>query len=82
MISEKHDTNLITYWLREIIRDGAPIPPEGDCDFSMALLNAVSLAFNERNLKNYISDCYRWICGEILQNPVRCYIRVDIAHLL
>lgn len=26
MITEKHDTNLITYWLREILRYGAPIP--------------------------------------------------------
>lgn len=82
MITEKHDTNLITYWLREILRYGAPIPPEVNCDYSMALLNATSLAFNERNLKNYISDCYRWISGENLQYPLRCYIRVDIAHLI
>lgn len=82
MITEKHDTNLITYWLREILRYGAPIPPEVNCDYSMALLNATSLAFNERNLKNYISDCYRWISGENLQYPLRCYIRVNIAHLI
>lgn len=72
MLSEKHDTNLITYWLREIIRYGAPVPPEVDCDYSMALLNATSLAFNERSLKNYISDYYRWICGETLQHPLEC----------
>lgn len=82
MITEKHDTNLITYWLREIIRHGAPIPPEVDSDYSMALLNATCLAFNERTLKNYVSDCYRWIRGENLQHPLRCYIRVDIAHLI
>ena len=82
MLSEKHDTNLITYWLREIIRDGAPVPPEVDSDYSLALLNATSLAFNERCLKNYISDCYRWITSEILQHPLRCFIRIDIAHLI
>lgn len=82
MITEKHDTNLITYWLREILRYGAPIPPEVNCDYSMALLNATSLAFNERNLKNYISDCYRWISGDNLQYPLRCYIRVDIAQII
>lgn len=48
----------------------------------MALLNAISLAFNECSLKNYISDCYRWICGETLQHPIECYIRIDIAHLI
>ena len=37
MLSEKHDTNLITYWLREIIRDGAPVPPEVDSDYLLAL---------------------------------------------
>lgn len=82
MITEKHDTNLTTYWLREIMRHGAPIPPEIDCDYSMALLNATSLAFNERSLKNYVSDCYRWICGEKLQYPLQSYIRVYIAHLI
>lgn len=32
MVSEKQDTNFICYWLREILRDGAPIPPAVDCD--------------------------------------------------
>ena len=82
MLSEKHDTNLITYWLRAIIRHGAPVPPEVDYDYSLALLNATSLAFNERCLKTYISDCYNWISGEMLQHPIHCFIRIDIAHLI
>ncbi|CAH1114853.1 unnamed protein product [Psylliodes chrysocephalus] len=68
MISEKHDTNLITYWLREVMRHEAPVPPEVNCDYSMALVNATSLAFNKRSLK-HDNNCYRWICTETLSIP-------------
>lgn len=82
MLSEKHDTNFICYWLREILRDGAPTPPEADCDYSMALLNATCLAFNERKLITYLSDCFLYLTGEKLQHPLKCFIRIDIAHLI
>lgn len=82
MLSAKHDTNFICFWLREILRDGAPVPQQVDCDYSMALLNAVCLAFNERNLKNYVSDCFRWLQNENLQYPLKSFIRIDIAHLI
>lgn len=48
MISEKHDTNILTYWLREWLRMGAVCPKEVVTDYSFALLNAVTLSFNTR----------------------------------
>lgn len=82
MISEKHDADFICYWLREILRDDAPIPPEVDCDYSMALLNATCLAFIERCLKMYILNCFCFLSSEKLFHPLHTYIRIDIAHLI
>ena len=42
MVSEKHDTNSISYWLSSWIKDGAKSPSEIVCDFSLALLSAIN----------------------------------------
>lgn len=81
MISQKHDANFICYWLREIMRDGASCPPQVVCDYSMALLNASCLAFNERRLEAYILDCYHLLINGKSDGLI-CYIRIDIAHLI
>jgi len=84
MISTKHDTNILTYWLREWLRAGASCPREVVTDYSFALLNAVALAFNNCDLNMYVENCM-----EILQNKdrarintVKCILRIDIAHLI
>lgn len=84
MISEKHDTNTLTYWMREWLRCGGSIPKQVVMDYSLALLNATSLAFNNKDLKMYIENCIFFDNSSStmrIQHP-RCVIRVDIAHLI
>lgn len=48
----------------------------------MALLNAISLNFNECRLTIYISCCYKWLSGIKLQRPLSCFVRLDIVHFI
>jgi len=57
MISEKHDTNILTYWMREWLRSGVPCPTQVVTDYSLALLDAVTLSFNNTDLRTYINNC-------------------------
>ncbi|CAG5073432.1 Similar to NOF: 120.7 kDa protein in NOF-FB transposable element (Drosophila melanogaster) [Cotesia congregata] len=56
MLSECHDTDVITFWLRRwlrLVRDSSTvqrIPGEVVCDGSRALLNSIALAFNNQSL--------------------------------
>lgn len=82
MISAQHDTISFDYWLKSFVKKTDRIPEEVSCDFSLALLNGICLSFNECRLKTYVTDCYRWINGGILQRKPKCYVRLDIAHLI
>lgn len=53
MLLERHDNEFITLWLKQWLRQGVPIPPETVCDYSKALLNAISFSFNQQGLKAY-----------------------------
>lgn len=84
LISEKHDTNTLTYWMREWLRSGGSIPKQVVIDYSPALLNATSLAFNNSNLKIYIENCIVFDNSSSfmrVQYP-RCLIRIDIVYLI
>lgn len=81
-LSEKYDANTISYFIKEWLRSGAPVPHETVTDFSFALLNGISLAFNECNLKTYVNYCLCHLSGKNIQTTIRCYIRVDIAHTI
>lgn len=84
LISEKHDTNTLTYWMREWLRSGGSISKQVVIDYSPALLNAASLAFNNCDLKTYIENCIVFDNSSSsmrVQRP-RCLIRIDIAHLI
>lgn len=81
MISERHDTNILTYWMREWRRSSVPCPKQVVTDFSLALLNAVALSFNNTDLKTYINDCMSMLLRFEKLKPV-CIIRIDIAHLI
>lgn len=83
-ISEKHDTNTLTYCIREWLRLGGSCPKQVVTDNSLALLNATSLAFNNNDLKSYVENCV--VFGKSsdsfsIQRP-RTVIRIDIAHLM
>lgn len=76
MLSERHNTNIIQYWLMEWTRSGAPRPREVVCDFSRALLTAAVRSFT-----NYFTlDKYADACKE--NNLPACYIRFDVAHFI
>jgi len=84
LISEKHDTNTLTYWMREWLRSGGLAPKQVVTDYSLTLLNATSLAFNNTDLKTYIENCIVFdgsLSSMRVQRP-RCLIRIDIAHLI
>ena len=53
-------------------------------DYSLALFNATSLAFNNSDLKTYIKNCIVFESSSSslrVQHP-RCYFRIDIAQLI
>lgn len=82
MLSEKHDTNFISYWLSEWIRLGATIPNEFVSDMSLALLGAAVKAFTKQStLSLYIDYLYQMHLSGAPINP-GCFIRIDIAHFM
>lgn len=82
MLSEVHNANFISFWLKEFIRLGAKIPNEFVSDMSLALLNAAVTAFtSEQNLKSYISSLFALNFDNTKPKP-QCFIRIDIAHFM
>lgn len=82
MLSEAHNANFISFWLKEFIRLGGKIPNEFASDMSLALLNAAVTSFTSHpNLKSYISSLFALNFDETAPRP-ECYIRIDIAHFL
>lgn len=52
------------------------------CDFSMALLGTISMAFcKNSNIKLYIEKCFGVLIG-FHQNLPNKYIRIDIAYVM
>lgn len=82
MLSEIHNANFISFWLKEFIRLGGSIPNEFAVDMSLALLNATVTAFTgHMNLKSYINALFCLHFEDRIPAP-ECFIRIDIAHLL
>ena len=60
MLSEKHNTNSINYWLSEWLKSGASKPDIVVTDMSLALLSGVIKAFTQYNsLSDYLEQCYK-----------------------
>lgn len=82
MISEKQDTLTIFNWIAQWMRCGIQTPNEAVCDYSLALLNAMAMAFcKNSSIKLYVSQCFEVASGHH-QNLSNCYIRIDIAHII
>lgn len=81
MLSEEHDAYIITFWLQRWLRLNAKAPREVVCDGSRALLNAISLAFNQRSLSEYINICYENAKNGTQIDSIT-YIRLDTAHFI
>ncbi|KAL7289635.1 hypothetical protein TKK_0016489 [Trichogramma kaykai] len=81
ILTERHDTNRLKLFLMDAVHLGAPIPHETRCAGSLALLNALSLAFNKCNYSEYQNHCVK-----VLKNEVPCvkpcFIRSDEAHVI
>lgn len=83
MASEKHDANMLTFWMREWLRSSVPYPREVVTDYSLALLNAVSLSFNNNDLQTYVNNCMTMLLSSNTRKRlINCVIRIDIAHLI
>lgn len=84
MLSEKHDTNIISYWLSEWKKDVGESPKEIIMDHSMALLSASAKAFTSVfDIYSYIDICFKAIFHftDTVILP-KCFLRTDVAHTM
>jgi len=59
MISENHDTLSILNWLTQWIKNGLRAPDEVVCDYSRALLSAITRAFYcGISVESYVNNCF------------------------
>lgn len=81
MISEKHDSITIAYWLDMWLRCGLSAPSEAISDYSRALLMAMCKSFCNLSFQSYLDECFSVITGEKDKLP-SCYIRIDVSHMI
>lgn len=86
MISEKHDTNTIEYWIKEWLRMVAIKPEEAVSEYSRSFLGAITSTFNRMTrIKEYVLSCFSIVkCNNPMKicKPADTYIRVDVVHLV
>lgn len=84
MLSERQDTNYISFWLSEWLRLGGGVPKEFTSDMSLALLNAAAISFaNHPSLNSYMDTLFNMYMSETFDHPLpKCFLRIDIAHLV
>lgn len=81
MISERHDTTSITFWLEMWIKSGVNIPNEAVSDYSKALLGAMCKSFCSCNLRSYVRRCFL-VLTKSSNNLPPCFLRVDVSHMI
>ena len=82
MISAAHDTNSICDWLLLDIDSKKRVEKSIVVDCSLALLNAISLAYNECSYKNYLDTCFQILTNGDYSCLPNCLIKRDRAHLI
>lgn len=85
MISEKQNTFIIYSWLTLWLNDGVLAPQETVTDYSMALLGAIARAFcGGITLQLYVKISLEMLLygKSLTSDHLKCYIRIDIAHLI
>jgi len=83
MISTKQDASTISYFLSEILRDGAPAPRIVVTDFCKAILIAIARVFaNCADLSNYMHICYNIVNNNYFGKIPPYYIRLDVSHFI
>lgn len=82
-LSEKQDTLSIYYWLANWVSSGMKSPDECVCDYSKALLGAITRAFcNRMSLQEYSETCFKILKQLSVSNEVVCFVRIDVAHMV
>ena len=84
MLSEKNDTNTISYWLSEWKKDVGESPKEIITDHSMALLSASAKAFTSIfDIHSYIEICFQAVFNfnDSIVLP-KSFLRTDVAHTI
>lgn len=84
MLSEKHNTEFIEYWLKSWLRMGVSPSNEAHCDWSRALLTALCGAFNQQTIKNYVDSLFLSAMKENKSDQMQppTLLRVDVAHVM
>ncbi|KAF0716405.1 Uncharacterized protein FWK35_00030084, partial [Aphis craccivora] len=81
MISERHDTTVISFWLDMWIKSGANPPNEAVSDYSKALLGAMCKSFCSCDLRTYVKKSFLNLNGSTCDiSP--CFIRIDVSHMI
>lgn len=82
MLSERHDSNSISYWLTEWSKSNIVAPKLVVTDQSLALMMAVVKSFTQYStLSKYISVCSSLILKESVELPT-CMHRNDFNHVM
>ncbi|CAI6376027.1 unnamed protein product [Macrosiphum euphorbiae] len=83
MLSERHDTNSISHWLQEWVKDGAPCPKIVVMDQPLALMSASVKSFTQySSLNMYLDVCSSWIIGDNKYPLPTTMIRNDFNHIM
>lgn len=84
LFSGRHDANIRQFSLKEWLRKGGRIPDEVVIDRSLALMNAITIAFHDKSLGEYLEICLEQATSSepIERKKKLCLIRIDIAHLI
>ncbi|CAG5079579.1 Similar to NOF: 120.7 kDa protein in NOF-FB transposable element (Drosophila melanogaster) [Cotesia congregata] len=82
MLTEMQDAHTITMWLNKWVSAVKLLPHEAVSDGSRAQLNAMSRAFNDMSLKQYIKLCFESIKNPQKLTDIKTYIRLDVAHFV
>lgn len=84
-ISERNDTNFLTFWLTNWRKSGAKVPSQIVTDMGKALQNSASIAFNNVTFSTYNDLCLLILLKRQDSNikifKLSTYIRTDVAHL-
>ncbi|KAJ8674733.1 hypothetical protein QAD02_010519 [Eretmocerus hayati] len=81
MLSEAHDTNTLKRALQQMVKWGLPTPHEAVSDRSLALMNALPLAFNNCSYRTYLHKSFNLVKdkeGELFPT----LILSDRAHIM
>jgi len=82
IISERHDSNYISYWLTEWSRTNIVLPKLVVTDQSLALMMAVVKSFTQySSLSKYLAVCSSLILKESSELPA-CMLRNDFNHVM